>query len=224
MLDYAAQDVTYLHGIMERLAARLAELGRTEWHRESSARVVRTSRSIKEIDTDEVWRITGANKLDAAALPILRELWHWRDGEARERDVPTFKILTNERMLEMTDWVATHRDAEHVPGFLIPSNVRGPRALRLHEALRRGRAHAPLPSAPYERRPRKDPAIDRRVEQIKKGRDALAAQLELDPSLIASKAILYVLAQEGSAALTSLVGDNRWCSWQAELLRPIIEA
>ena len=223
MLDYAAQDVTYLDGIRERLSARLAELGRTEWHRESSARVVRTSKVLKEIDPDEIWRINGSNKLDYSALPILRELWHWRDREAKERDVPTFKILSNDRLLEMSQWVDSNRNDDHVPGYMIPSNCRGARMLRLQDALNRGRIEQPTPLPPPGPRPRRDSSVDRRVEQIKKHRDGLAVQLDLDPSLIASKAVLYTLAQEGGAALTRLVAENRWCGWQAELLRAAVE-
>ena len=224
MLDYAAQDVTYLDGIRRHQTEILAKLGRTEWHRESSARVVRTSRVLKEYDAEEAWRITGANKLPLSALPVVRELWHWREGEAKERDVPTFKVLTNDRLLEISDWVDANRVLTNPPNALIPSNVRGARALRFHDALKRGKALPPLPPAPSEPRLRRDPSVERRADQLKKRRDEIAAGLELDPALIGSKAVLFTLAQDGPPALESLVAENRWCRWQADLLRPAVEA
>ncbi len=223
MHDYAAQDVTYLDGIREKQTAILKKLGRLEWHKESCAKVVQTSRSVREIDTETLWRINGSSKLSPTALPILRELWLWRDAEAKERDVPTFKMMNGDRMLEVAAWVDTHRDAEHLPGYFLSSNHRGARALRLHDAVKRGKELPPLGPLPSEPRPRRDPKVDRRVEKIRKGRDELAAKLNLDPSLIASKTTLYALAQEGPAGLTSLVAENRWCRWQAELLRPFVQ-
>ncbi len=223
MHDYAAQDVTYLDGIREKQTAILKKLGRLEWHRESCAKVVQTSRILKEIDPEELWRVNGSSKLELSALPILRELWLWRDGEAKERDLPTFKIMNNDRMLDIAAWVDTHREADHLPGYFLASNCRGARAIRLHDAVKRGKEQPPLSPLPSEPRPRRDPKVDRRVEKIRKGRDDLAEKLQLDPSLIASKTILYALAQEGPRGLTSLVAENRWCRWQAELLSPFVQ-
>jgi ribonuclease D len=224
MLEYAPQDVVYLDGIRENLTAKLRELGREEWHRESSGRVLRASRVLKEIDLEEAWKIDGWNKLDYSAWPILRQLWFWRDGEAAERDVPTFKVLSNDRLLEMSDWVDANRNADHVPGYMVPSNCRGARLLRLHDAIWRGKMEQPVPPPPAERRPRRNHAVDRKAEHIKKGRDALAAQMGLDPSLIASKLTVYALAAEGPAGAERLIAENRWCRWQADLLKSLIEA
>ncbi|HEY8966722.1 MAG TPA: ribonuclease D, partial [Candidatus Methylacidiphilales bacterium] len=198
MYDYAAQDVTYLDGIRERLTEQLVSLGRLDWHKESSARVVRASRVVKETDPDEVWRINGSNKLPLSALPILRELWHWRDAEARERDLPTYKVLTNDRMLEITVWVDEHRQQDHVPHHFLPSNCRGARLIRLHDALDRGREYPPFPAPERGPRLRRSGDFERRVEAIRKGRDEVAAKLALDPSLIASKTVLFQIADEGN--------------------------
>src|SRR6201999_4228556 len=97
--------------------------------------------------------------------------------------------------LEVASWVDAHRDAEHIPGYFLSSNHRGARALRLHDAIKRGKEAGPLDPLPSEPRPRRDPKVDRRVERIRKGRDEIAAKLKLDPSLIASKTTLYALAQ-----------------------------
>ncbi|MDE1171988.1 MAG: HRDC domain-containing protein [Verrucomicrobium sp.] len=224
MLDYAAQDVFYLDGIREHLTARLKELGRLEWHKESCAKVVRTSRITKEFDPEEVWRINGSSKLEESALPILRALWHWREAEAKERDVPTFKIVNGDRLVEIAAWSDAHRKNDHLPGSLYPGGCRGARGLRFQEALRVGKAAPPIPHLPSEPRARRDTAVDRRVEKLKKGRDEIAHKLQLDPSLLAPKATLFTLAQEGKAGAERLIGESRWCSWQAELLGPVLNA
>ena len=222
MFDYAAQDVTYLDGIRVQLTEELVRLGRLDWHKEASARVLRASRVVKETDPDEIWRINGSAKLPLTALPVLRELWHWRDAEARERDLPTYKVLTNDRMLEITTWVDTHRDQDHVPGHFLPSNCRGGRLVRLYDALDKGREYPAFPAPPREPRLRRNPDFERRFDTIKKGRDELAMKINLDPSLIASKIVLFQIAEEGKEGIDRLLAENRWCQWQAEMIRPLL--
>jgi ribonuclease D len=222
MLEYAAQDVAYLEGLRDKLGSRLAELGRTQWHLESCQRVMQTSRITREEDPDEIWRIGYTNKLPGSTQAIVRALWHWRDREAEEQDVPHFKVMNNERLLEFAEWAEANRDAAHLPGFYLARNCRGERLERLKEALAQGRESSPVPPQPRVPRPKGDPEAEKRADLIKAGRDLLAQELELDPSLIASRLILTALARDPRDAPAQLIQELRWCPWQASLLQPLL--
>ncbi len=222
MLDYAAQDVAYLGGLRETLTNRLKELNRLSWHLESSSRVVQTSKISREVDPDEVWRIGHNNKLQGTAQAIVKELWHWRESEAQNQDVPPFKVMNNDRLLELAEWVDTNREASHFPGFLLPRNCRGERMDHLRQAIERGKIASPIP--PLARMPRSklDPVAIKRAETIKTGRDLLAKELDIDPSLLASKLIITALSRDPAEAAIKLISENRWCPWQFDLLKPIL--
>ena len=42
----------------------------------------------------------------------MKELWHWREQEAETVDLPVFKVLHSELLLDLAEWCAEHpRDA-----------------------------------------------------------------------------------------------------------------
>ena len=60
------------------------------------------------------------------------------------------------------------------------------------------------------------------MEKLRVHRDAVAADLALDPTVIAPKSILQDIARNPDAAAARLIAENRWCSWQWELLKPAV--
>ena len=106
MIDYAVQDTEYLEPIAETLGAQLDEKGRRVWHEQSCARVVESSKSVREDDPENDWRISGSALMSPAALAIVKELWHWREKEAESVDLPVFKVLHNELLLDLAAWCA----------------------------------------------------------------------------------------------------------------------
>src|ERR1700742_4933788 len=60
MIDYAVQDTQYLEPIAETLGKQLEEKGRLAWHEQSCARVVASSKIIRESDPENDWRISGS--------------------------------------------------------------------------------------------------------------------------------------------------------------------
>lgn len=100
MLTYAADDVRYLHGIHNNLAARLAELGRTAWNNEGVEEMVRSV--TEKLAASELWRkVAGHTGLDRRGLAVLRELCLWRDDEARRRDKPRRSVIKDEPLIEL---------------------------------------------------------------------------------------------------------------------------
>jgi len=98
-LEYAILDVAYLLPLRDLFRDQLAKLGRLEWMQEEmtawQASVVRT-------DTRDPWRrVSGMNGLSRRSLAIVRELWQWRDSEARSCNRPPRRILRDDLLIEI---------------------------------------------------------------------------------------------------------------------------
>lgn len=210
MLAYAHNDTRFLLPLAEKLEARLRELGRWEWFTQSCERARVSAGSEKERDPDAVWRITGSGAMRGRAAAILRELWHWRDDEARAADRPAFHVLRNEDLLNAAKALGEGGAAlefRHLPAG---------RARRYQEAIARALA---VPEAEWPGRapqPRRGPRLpadwEKRVDELRAVRDRVAGELELEPSLIASRSALEALAARPDAVAEWLL------PWQQGLL------
>jgi ribonuclease D len=98
-IDYALDDVRYLHPIYDALQGRLTRLGRATWlDEEMAAWMAEVQQSL----SDERWRrVSGSSGLDARSLAVLRELWRWREAEAKRRDSPVRRVLRDDLIVEL---------------------------------------------------------------------------------------------------------------------------
>ena len=60
------------------------------------------------------------------------------------------------------------------------------------------------------------------MEKLRVHRDAIAAELGIDSTVIAPKSTLQEVARNPDAAAENLIAEHRWCLWQWELLKPAI--
>lgn len=210
MEEYAKNDTRFLIELREKLKAQLHALGRWEWFQQSCGRAVEIAQTDRERDVENAWRITGSNELRDRGAAVLRALWRWRDEEARAVDRPPFHILHNEKLVES----AKRFDAGErvfIP-HLSPSRSR-----RFFAAADEALSSPPDGWPQPLRRPRSraTPQQEQLFNQLKSRRDAAAAALKLDPSLIAAKATLEALAADSDGAFERLL------PWQRELLTPL---
>ena len=219
MIDYAVQDTEYLEPVAETLGAQLDDKGRRAWHEQSCARVVAASQILREDDPENDWRISGSALLSPQALAIVKELWHWREKEAEAVDLPVFKVLHNELLLDLADWCAANPNVPPMGAPCWPRRTSPARAERLIKAIEQGRAAPPIPRLPRPERPPRDRAAEMRMEKLRAHRDAIAAELGLDPTVIAPKSILQDIARDPAGAAPALIAENRWCQWQWDLLK-----
>lgn len=185
MLAYAVNDTRYLHRLADIYEAELRALGRWTWFEESCDRAIRVTETSKERDSEEAWRIAGSGKLRGRTAAILRELWKWRDQEARNVDRPSFHILHNQQLLQ----AAMDLDAGKNVRF---DHLRGSRLRRFEETVK---AAVDVPQSEWPtivKNPRARPTREEeeRMQEIKSKRDRVATELNLDPSLIAPKATI----------------------------------
>jgi ribonuclease D len=224
MIEYAVQDTEYLEPVAEILGAKLDEKNRRTWHEQACARVVEASKSTREVDTENEWRISGSALLSPQALAIVKELWYWREKEAEVVDLPVFKVLHNELLLDLAEWSAANPRVPPMGAPRWPHRSSPARSERLAEAIERGRLAPPVPRPPRGERPPRDKEAEVRMEKLRLHRDTVAADLGLDPTVIAPKSTLQEISRDPEAAAARLIAENRWCPWQWELLKPALAA
>ena len=98
-LEYAVDDVRHLEELWQTLEQRLESLGRTSWMQEEMGS---WQDDVEESFTRKRWRrVSGLNGLSRRELAIVRELWHWRDSVAEERDMPPRRVLRDDLLVEL---------------------------------------------------------------------------------------------------------------------------
>ncbi len=105
-IRYALGDVTHLRGIYEKLAARLAETGRSHWLDDEMALL--SDPLIYQMPPEAAWQRIKTRSTNPRMLGILREAAGWRESEAQRRDVPRNRVVRDEALLE----IAAHPPAD----------------------------------------------------------------------------------------------------------------
>lgn len=214
MKDYAATDTAHLPALRDRLRAELESRGRLAWAEEEFRRREQTRWNDSADEMEAFMRIKGARDLTPRGLAILRELHEWREGVARERDQATFRVLSNQALLELSVRPAeTVQELTKVQG--ISDGLAQRRGRDILAAVRRGQEvpDRDLPRFPPPRRWERDPEHDARVDALKATRNARAGELDLDPGFLMSKALLEEIARRNPQSpeeLSEMPGVRRW--------------
>ena len=212
MLEYAVNDVRYLLPLAEMFVERLKDAQRWEWFLQSCAAARSVAEIRREKDKDLIWRISGWGKLERLGMAYLRALWVWRDGEAARRDRPAFKIIGNDWLLEYAGHLQCGKTASLPERF--PSSV----VSRFTDAIAAvsGLSENEYPKKIQRSRSRRDGDSEQRFEKLKVLRDQVAVGLDIDATLIGSRATLERLAAEPEKT------DELLLNWQKELLRSVL--
>ena len=223
-LRYAAADVSHLSPLAHLLAEELNQMGRIEWHRESCQAMVAAAVKSEAQEKEDPWRIKGTGTLSSRELAFLRSLWYWRDGEARAVDLPPFMILINEQMLRLATLAARAQGVIMAEELIrLPRNCTGQRFTSLQDALVQATS---LPPSEYPKKKRRefstraDPALlDALMNALRK----IAADLSLDPSIVASRSSVAACASEKPSTREEMIDRCSLLCWQADLLWPDFE-
>ncbi len=210
MVAYACNDTRHLKLLSDKLRAELTRLGRIAWHTQLCDQLIRDCTQPRVEDPDTVWRLKGADRLERRGMGVLRELWHWREREAVAANKPPFFVVSHDTLVAIA---AAAGRGEKVDS-MVPIRFSPRRRGGLLQAVERALA-LPETALPERRQNRGRPlsaTARRRVEELRIRRDQRAKELTLDPSLIASRAMLCELAQHRGEL------DGCLLPWQRELL------
>lgn len=217
-LEYAACDTRHLQALADTLRAELQQRGRLDWHRESCERMVEATARDPKRDPDNAWRIKGLKGLDRRQLCFVREVWLWRDGQARAADLPPFKVLGNQQLLDVALRAATQRTGEPLSGVKLPRNCTGRRLAALEQAIREARglpqSEWPRPRPREPRRGAPPPSLDAlRAESAR-----VAGGLGIDPAVLAPRAMMEAVALQLPESVEEIIECSGMMRWQADLL------
>ncbi|HEY3113703.1 MAG TPA: ribonuclease D [Gemmatimonadaceae bacterium] len=216
MLEYAAQDTRYLLQLKDHMMSELQSRGRLRWAEEEFARLEGTRWEAEE-EMEGFLRLKGARDLSRRELAVLREVANWRDRVAAQLDRATFRVMSNEVLLELAR--RTPRSVSELSAIRgMPKGMIERAGADITTAIRRGleAPEAELPKFPRGQRWSKDRDFDDRVARLKSVRDAAATRLELDPGVLCSRERLESVARSGAKTIEDLVAVPDLRRWQIE--------
>jgi ribonuclease D len=156
------------------------------------------------------WRIRNSDSLGPHAQAVLRELWHWREQEALKANRPPFFILNHDALFSLAVALTNGGSVDAV----IPKRYSPRRRASLRAAMEKA-VQVPEKEWPEPRRHngrRLSAAQKHHLENLRRRRDRNASRLQIDPTLIASRATLAALASNWAKESETLL------PWQRELL------
>lgn len=217
MKQYAATDTAHLPALRDRLRDELVALGRLHWAEEEFRRREGTRFSEPD-ETREAWmKVKGARDLPPRGMAVLRELYEWREGVARELDRATFRVMGNTSLIDMSVSPPASAGAlKNVSG--VSQGLVERRGREIMAAITRALEvpEADLPRWPRSPRFERDMELEARVESLKDARNRRADQLNLDPGFVMSRAQLEEVAKARPKTLDALAAVQGVRKWQVE--------
>jgi ribonuclease D len=205
---YAAVDVAHLLELQDRLAAELAELGRTGWVVEACEEL--RSRPTSGLHPEDAWtRLKDVRGLRPRTRAVAQALAAWRERTAMERNVPVRQVLPDLAILGIAQRQPnTDKELSQARG-VDERFSRGKVAQQILEAVAEGRRSEPPPARAggddLERELR--PA----VTLVSAWVSQVAKTERIDTSMLATRAdLIALLSGDPDARLTH--------GWRAELL------
>jgi ribonuclease D len=207
MCEYALNDVRYLLPLAAKLEEQLHEKGRHQWFLECCKAAMDRVRERDE-QREDPWRIQGSGKLDRQGLVFLKAIWEWRDQEACNWDRPAFMVARNNQLIDWSVDLVRGKDP------IIPHNFRGGRLRRLQESMKRAKS---VPKEEWPERPKRkgrrwDDEQEEEFRRHAERRDMVAEELDIDPSMLAPRAVIERLVWKEEEPERLLL------PWQRELL------
>jgi len=214
MVAYAAGDAVYLVRLAEQLTLELEAKNRFYWV-EEECRLLSRVRPPVSNDDPLFLKCKGAGKLKRIELAVLEELLKFRQGIACRKDRPLFKVFGNGSLIKIaTRGPRTLNSLERL-GALSARQV-AMHGKEIIAAVKRGFKVPPdqLPRYPRKKAPQLSPQVPDRIKALKDWRDRKAAQLELDPPLILTKAQMTAVATDCPRSIKAVKALPDLKNWQ----------
>ncbi|HEX4152996.1 MAG TPA: ribonuclease D [Steroidobacteraceae bacterium] len=204
-LEYAADDVKYLHEVAAKLTERLRALGREHWVTEDCLAL--EDPRWYEPDPRQAWkRLRNLGLLPREARARGRAAAAWREAVARERDLPRGWILADAAIFSIAAAGPANRE-ELDAALRLDKPMKESLAESLLEALRESAGAAPEDPEPH-RDLRPTPEQKALMERLARIVDGRAQELGVSAEILAPRGELKALAM-GARNVQSLSGWRR---------------
>lgn len=204
LLRYAVLDTRYLIPLRDLLATELRDKQLWQLAQEDFRMACSPNGKVKS-ESPALMRLRARRDLTPADRAILNELFGCREDIAARLDRPPFKVITDDKMVEI---------ARARPATLEELRNLGLGARQLEywggdllAAVERGIAAPPLAAT---RSPSPSRAYLKRLERLKKWRKEAAAGLDVESDVVLPRGLLLALADAGSADISSIMAASPW--------------
>ncbi len=213
MVEYAAMDSRYLIPLARMLEKELEEKGRLSWVEEECLSMTEV-RFIPPNRGPLYLRVKGASRLDPRSLAVLETLLEFREAKAQKSDLPPFKVLGNEPLLELA--VKKPLDLKELETGKALSRKQIDRygAYLVREIQRA--MDIPDKDLPVHRRvakPGLSSPVRNRVKALKEWRDRQAENLGLEPGVLINNNLINALALQNPCSIKKMEeisGLKKW--------------
>jgi ribonuclease D len=212
-LSYARFDSHYLLPLRDLLTAELQRRGRWREAQESMASLATVTYVEKPFDPDGFWRIKGARDLQPGELAVLRELYLWRDGQARAANRPPFKVIGDDSLLRLSQ-----RQPRHLSDLRLSERQVDHYGDSLLAVIRRAQ-DAPPPQPPARQRGgngRPDPSVTARFDRLRTWRANRAAERGVEADVVMTNDALMAIARTAPPTLEELASLEILGPWKLE--------
>ena len=209
MQAYASMDVIYLIPLRQRLREALIAADLLQLAEEDFSRLCDVNVTTPLNQSEQCWRMAGGKNLGSQQLTVLMELCRYRDQVARSANLPPFKILGNQTMLDLAFAQPTTLST------LINTRALSQKQTERHgkslvEVIKRGLSQQPV-KRPY--RPRGDEQISNRIDALKNWRKQAAQRLGVESDVIMPRHLMEEIARvnpHNREGLTVLLLSTPW--------------
>lgn len=208
-LVYACNDTCHLLRMRDDLGRQLADKGLEEEIAEIFHDLCRPAKPHRAFDANAFWKLPGARTMPPRAQSVLKALFVFREDMAKKRDVPPFKVLDNNMMLQLAKvsagWNGRPPDSlPKIPG--VPAKVLERLGPQLLDVIRKA-IGAPPPAYPAKTRDHA-PGYWQRYELLMQWRKEAAGKRGVESDVVLKRETLEELAEKwpkGEADLETIV-------------------
>ncbi len=205
LLLYARLDTHYLIPLRDMLKAELEARGLWQLA-EEDFELARSPNGSKPKPEVPAWtRFSTRKELTPRDLTVLDALLAWRDEVAADLDRPPFKVLDDDRLVDIAtakpstpeELVATGLNRRQVQSW-----SRG-----ILEAVARGKDS---PLLKRWQRPRPDDVYLKRLDKLKEWRKKAAAKMDVESDVVLPRSFMLALAESGPQHVRSILSASPW--------------
>ncbi len=151
------------------------------------------------------WRIQGCGKLNRKGLAALREMWTWRDAEAKTWDKPAFMVCSNADLIQWSVALQEQRTVAPPPRFHAHRRSRFMNALQKFYLL----DEEDYPCRPRIQRRQHSDQFEDNLARLCKLRDEKAEELGMEGSFLITRASLEAIAEDKEKGISTLLNWQR---------------
>jgi ribonuclease D len=225
MVEYGATDGRYLIPLARILEKELEEKGRLSWVEEECLFLTKV-RFTPPSHAPLYLKVKEAFLLDSRSLAVLEALLEFREAQAKKADLPPFKVLGKEPLLELAKKKPLRME-ELETGKVLSRKQIDRYGISLLQEIHRAMSipDQDLPVYPRGARPDLSSSVRKRVNALKIWRDMRAKTLEMEPGVLLNNALINDLALKNPRSIGEMKEIPALKTWQQNHFgREILEA